>query len=421
MHKLKTWAWVLTANFAEGVPNTIVSTMLVVLLKDMGLGNGDAVMIPSLLTLPWMWKFAWSPVVDTHSTKRRWMLVMQTLIIAAIASIALAVGHSWWLPVVVAGSAVIALVGATYDIACDGHYMLSLNQSQQAFFVGIRSTAYRLGMLFVSGFLLIQAKDGSTEAWQRTLIIAAATIICILLILCVLLPKDGISPDTLTPSSDKPEEKRNLIEVLRSFIALHHGRELILMLLFIFTYRLGEAFLSKVTILFLKDDIANGGLALDNQQYGFLYGTFGTLSLVIGGIIGGMCISRWGLRRCLIPMVLALDVPDLLYVWLASMGWTSGADHLGIIGSCVSIEQFGYGFGFTAYTVYLLRCAKGPFETSHYAFLTALMSFGLLLPSTISGYIQDMVSSYYLYFIMACIITLPGIAVSLIVVKDLKE
>lgn len=417
-HKLRTWSWVLTANFSEGLPYTIINTMLVAMLSDMGCSNGLAAMIPSLLALPWMWKFLWTPFIDTHSTKRRWMLAMQVVMALVFGIIAISLNSSIWLTVVCIGSAIAAIASASYDVSCDGYYMLALKPQQQAFFVGIRSTAYRLGMLFASGFLIILAKEGTADAWQRTFLITTGLMLLLVILHKYLLPhveqrESGIEHDI------KQEEthKDGIINVLQSFLQLHKGRELAFMLCFILFYRLGEAFLSKVTILFLKDDITHGGLGLNNEQYGYLYGTFGTIALVAGGIIGGICISRWGLRKCLIPMVLALDIPDLLYVWLSTENnLLSAPEYQTIIGSAISIEQFGYGFGFTAFTVYLLECAKGPYQTSHYAFLTALMAFGLMIPSTLSGYVQQALGSYSLYFIVACLLTIPGILLSLIYV-----
>lgn len=411
MQKLNTWAWVLSSNFSEGVPYTIVNTMLVALLADMGASNGIAVLIPALLSLPWMWKFLWAPVVDSYSTKRRWMVAMQFIIGTSLLAISLFLDSGFALTAVIVASAIIAISSATYDVACDGFYMIALQQKQQSFFVGIRSTAYRLGMLFASGFLLILAKDGSVGDWQFALVISAVTIITLMCLHDRLLLPHAESATTKV----KAEGNLAIKEVLKTFLQLHHGRELVVMLLFIFTYRLGEAFLWKVTMLFLKASPEAGGLGLNNEQYGYLYGTFGTLALVAGGILGGICISRWGLKRCIIPMALALNLPDLLYVFLSQTGWTSPDSHLPLIGLCVGIEQLGYGFGFTAYTVYLLQCAKGPFETSHYAFLTALMSFGLLIPSAISGFIQEAMSSYSMYFIIACVLTIPGFIMAFVV------
>lgn len=408
-HKLSTWSWVLSANFSEGLPYTIVNVMLVALLADMGCSNGVAAMIPSLLALPWMWKFLWAPFIDTHSTNKRWMLLMQAIMFFAFIAIACGLMSSFWLPIVITGSLIAAIASATYDVACDGYYMQALSQQEQAFFVGIRSTAYRLGMLFASGFLIILAKDGTPKAWSFTLFIAAVVIA----ILGRFFHEVSRHHHLIQP---KPQvshtEKRTFTETVKSFYSLHAGKDLGFMLCFILFYRLGEAFLSKVTILFLKDSAENGGIGLNNEQYGIIYGTFGVLALVFGGILGGICISRWGLRRCLIPMVLALDLPDMLYVWMAKDP-SLFTVHSSLLCSAVALEQFGYGFGFTAFTVYLLECAKGPFQTSHYAFLTALMAFGLMIPSTLSGYVQEAMQSYSSYFILACILTIPGILLSI--------
>jgi len=412
-HKLSTWSWVLTANFSEGLPYTIINVLLVALLADMGCSNGVAAMIPSLLALPWMWKFLWAPFVDVHSSKRHWMVLMQAFLCLAFILIAAGLKTSFWLILVIVGSIIAAMASATYDVACDGYYMIALDKQQQSFFVGIRSTAYRLGMLFASGFLIILAKEGSSSSWSITLMIAAF----LMAVLCAfnkwitrfLTPLQAATPTDNTP-------KRTFSETVRSFIKQHAGKDLAFMLCFILFYRLGEAFLSKMTILFLKDSIENGGMGLNNEQYGIIYGTFGILALVIGGILGGICISRWGLTRCLIPMVLALDLPDLLYVWMATDS-TLFTLHPSLLGFSVAIEQFGYGFGFTAFTVYLLECAKGPFQTSHYAFLTALMAFGLMIPSTLSGYVQETLGSYTNYFLLAFILTIPGILLSIWYVK----
>ena len=415
-HKVRTWSWVISANFSEGLPYTIINVMLVNLLADMGCSNGVSAMIPSLLALPWTWKFLWSPLIDTHFTKRRWMLAMQVLLAASFYLVAFCLNSPWWLYIVIGCSSIAAIASATYDVSCDGYYMLVLPPKEQAFFVGIRSTAYRLGMLFGSGFLVILAKDGTSDDWRFAMLMAASVLLVLAILHKFLLP----DTETVVPKgSTQAKDSRSIKQVFLSFLELHPWREMLFIFSFILFYRLGEAFLGKVSILFLKDSIEHGGMGLNNEQYGFIYGTFGTLSLIIGGILGGFCISRWGLKRCLLPMVIALNVPDLFYVWLASPHFaqfstelSSASAQLSIIGSCVSIEQFGYGFGFTAFTVYLLECAKGPFQTSHYAFLTALMAVGLLLPSTISGYIQEAFNSYYYYFIMTCVLTLPGILLS---------
>lgn len=404
-YSLRNWTWVMTANFSEGVPYALVNTLMVAMLADLGLGNGPVTMATTLLSLPWAFKFFWSPVVDIWASQRQWMLWMQGALALTCILIAICLPSPWWLAVTLICAGLTAFFSATYDIACDGYYMKALPDDGQAFFVGIRSTAYRLGMLFVTGGLVWIAghwcKLGYTitTSWSLTLGIAGGIIGLLGFVHYYLLPHAEQSVHTQQETFGMA-----FIDTIKTFF---RKGDLLFMFLFLFTYRLGEAFLSKVTILFLKDDTALGGLALSNQEYGILYGSFGILSLVLGGIIGGIFISKFSLRRCIIPMALALNVPDLLYVWMA---WAQPSD-LVLIGTFVSIEQLGYGFGFTAYTVYLLQCAKGSHSTAHYAFLTALMAIGISVPTMISGFVQQHLG-YTDFFILTCILTLPGIAMS---------
>lgn len=410
------WPWILSSYLGEGLPYAIVNTLMVALLADMGMSNGSVAAITGMLSIPWSLKFIWSPLVDSVSTKRRWMMFMELGLAIVFLATSLSLSTSVWQYAVVVFAASAAMLSATYDISCDGFYMKALSQDAQSFFVGIRNMAYRLGWLLATGVLVWvtgrfqQSGFSTTMSWQLTFGIIAAIFILLFISYNFLLPK-AERKDTENVEdthSNAAAIKTGYIESIRTFFSYRSFSDLVFLLLFIFTYRLGEAFLSKVTILFLKDTTENGGIGLNNEQYGFLYGTLGILALTIGGILGGIFISRYSLRRSIIPMVLALNVPDLLYVYLSIAQPTS----MSIIGTCISIEQFGYGFGFTAYTVYLLQCAKGEYETAHYAFLTALMAIGMAIPTMISGYWQQDLG-YTEFFIRACWLTLPGIAMSI--------
>lgn len=410
------WPWILSSYLGEGLPYAIVNTLMVALLADMGMSNGSVAAITGMLSIPWSLKFIWSPLVDSVSTKRRWMMFMELGLAIVFLATSLSLSTSVWQYAVVVFAASAAMLSATYDISCDGFYMKALPQDAQSFFVGIRNMAYRLGWLLATGVLVWvtgrfqQSGFSTTTSWQLTFGIIAAIFILLFISYNFLLPK-AERKDTENVEdthSNAAAIKTGYIESIRTFFSYRSFSDLIFLLLFIFTYRLGEAFLSKVTILFLKDTTENGGIGLNNEQYGFLYGTLGILALTVGGILGGIFISRYSLRRSIIPMVLALNVPDLLYVYLSMAQPTS----MSIIGTCISIEQFGYGFGFTAYTVYLLQCAKGEYETAHYAFLTALMAIGMAIPTMISGYWQQDLG-YTEFFIRACWLTLPGIAMSI--------
>lgn len=409
------WPWVLSSYLGEGLPYAIVNTLMVALLADMGMSNASVAAITGMLSIPWSMKFLWSPLVDSVSSKRRWMMIMELGLAIVFLATSAALATSFWQYAVVIFAASAAMLSATYDISCDGFYMKALTQEAQSFFVGIRNMAYRLGWLLATGALVWATGKfqglgySTTVSWQITFGIIATIFFLLYISYIFLLPK-------VENTKNNNSIKIGYIKSIKTFFTNRSAKDLIFLLLFIFTYRLGEAFLSKITILFLKDTTENGGIGLNNEQYGFLYGTLGVLALTFGGILGGIYISRNSLRRCIIPMVLALNIPDLLYVYMAIAQPSS----MGIIGTCISIEQFGYGFGFTAYTVYLLQCAKGEYETAHYAFLTALMAIGMALPTIISGYWQQDLG-YTDFFIRACWLTIPGIAMSVWYVIRSKE
>lgn len=411
----KAWIWVPLANMGEGLPYAILNVVLVAILADLQADSGIAVFVASLCALPWSLKAVWSPVVEAYATRKSWMKWTQfgNVVLLLVLSAMLSHANLY----IIGGIALLfALCASTYDIACDGHYMRVLKPADQAYFVGIRTTAYRIGMLIATGGMTalcghtIQRGFSVVHSWQWVLALAA-------LALCVFLlrPISKDCPNWLP--QDKAEPSRTLsntyLSSVKTFFTSRSVKKLCFMFAFLFFYRLGESLLSKVTILFLKDDVANGGLALNNEQYGLLYGTFGVLALIAGGILGGMAISKHRLRRCLLPMVLALNLPDLLYVWLSY----TQTGQLWLIGSCIAIEQFGYGFGLAAYTVYLMQCAKGTHETAHYAFLTTIMGLSLTLPSMLSGFLQQSLG-YTEFFWAACLFTIPGIILSITYLCD---
>lgn len=412
-HYGRHWPWVIGSYFAEGMPYAIINTLALTFLADMQVGNDQATRIVSAIAMAWALKALWSPVVEHWKSKRWWMHTLQLVMAAAFLLLAISLlTHSWWLGYAIVVFSIVAIASATYDIACDGFYMQVLPGEAQSYFVGVRNTAYRLSTVFVTGVLLALTGwfetlcDGAiSKAWFCTFSVIAL----LMVIICIGL-RIGL------PRNEEPllEEPKLLIQefyaTLRSFLA--KGKMLLFMFAFLLLFRLGEALLSKVTVLFLKDSIVEGGLGLSNTQLGLIHGTIGVISLIVGGIIGGFYISRFSLRRSIIPMALMLNVPDLLYVWLASAQPSS----LWVISGCVAVEQFGYGFGLTAYTVYMLQAAGGKHATSHYAIITALMAIGMNIPSFFSGELQ-MHLGYVDYFIVTCLSTLPGITLSIVMWK----
>ncbi len=418
------WPWVLSAYFAEGLPYQMITTVSIFMLSERMVRGSHVVVAASLLSLPWSLKALWSPAVDLYRTKRWWMLAAGTGVALCMGIAAGVLTWENWLPWTLMALALGAFCSATYDVACDGFYMQALDSEQQSFFVGFRSTAYRLSTLFCSGVVLSfegalvrrgspapTLLDDVTFAWC---VVFGGIAVLMLLFQALhgwLLPhpyNDSIKRTAPNDVSGAAAAQNNdkvpgFWSVLRSFLM---RKDLGFTLIFLLAYRLGEAMLSKVAVLFLVSSRETGGLALDNLQCGVVYGTVGVAALLTGGILGGMYIAKIGLRRALLPMALLLNLPDLLYVWMSA----TQPEHLWTIGIAVAVEQFGYGFGLTAYMVYMLQAVKGAFATSHYAFLTCVMALGLMLPSAVSGYIQESLG-YTAFFVVACVCTLPCFAV----------
>ncbi|MDE5659748.1 MAG: MFS transporter [Muribaculaceae bacterium] len=412
------WWWIPSLYLAEGLPNAIVVTVAVVLLKNMGLDNGRVTLYTSLFYLPWVIKPFWSPFVDIFGSKRSWIWVMQLCLAAGMALIALTLDSAWWLAAALASFWGVAFCSATHDIAADGFYMLGLDAKNQAFFVGIRSTFYRLANLLASGGVVWMAgrmmNSGMevTPVWQ--IIFAALAIFFVVAALW----HRSILP---YPQTDGRNAVRSVKEILvdfgqtfKTFFARPH---IVSALAFMLLYRLPEALLGKMVQPFLLDSVADGGLGLTTEQVGLANGTFGVIGIVMGGIVGGITVARYGLRRCLWPMALALTLPSGFYWYLAAFPTTD----ITLISSGIALEQFGFGFGFTAYMMYLmLFCEGSEFTTSHYAFSTGIMALGLMLPGLGAGALQLAVG-YPVFFAVVMLLCIPTFIVTALVRPGLNK
>lgn len=402
------WLWVPTLYFAEGIPYFIVNNISVVMFKNMGMPNGTLALYTSLLYLPWVIKPLWSPFVDIIRSKRWWIITMQILMSAAMLSLPFllpqttgeSISQTPLFFVTLALFWVTAFASATHDIAADGFYMLGLDMGSQSEFVGIRSTFYRLSSIFGQGVLVALAGFMDTRtgdvhlAWKVTLLISAAIFSCVTLYHIWLLPK---------PVSDRMSTATTANEIFAGFGKTFHTffrkKHILMALLFMLLYRLPEAFLVKMMNPFLLDSQADGGLGLSTEAVGIIYGTIGVAALTIGGILGGFAASRWGLKKSLWPMALALTLPCLSFVFLAAFQPSS----LWLISSCVALDQFGYGFGFTAYMLYLIYFSEGEFKTAHYSLCTAFMALSMMLPGMVAGYIQEALGyTMFFGFVMVC-------------------
>ena len=405
--KKSPWYWIPTVYAAEGLPNIIVTGVSVVILLQMGMTNTQIALYTSWLQLPWIIKPLWSPFVDIFKTKRWWVIAMQMLLGAAFAGVAFTIGSSWWFECIMFFLFLMGFSSATHDIAADGYYMIELDDHDQSFFVGIRNTVYRLAVIFGNGVLvpvagLIQKASGGRVAFSWSLVFfgLAGLFLAIALYHRFYLPESANDkPRKLTAS----ETWRTLGRSFSTYFTKFPLKETVVALLFLLLFRFPEALLTKMSPTFLLRPASEGGLGLSAEQYGIAYGTIGVIGLMLGGILGGILASRDGVKKWLWPMVLALTLPDLVYVYL-SAGHEAG---IGLVTACIFVEQFGYGFGFTALTLYMLYFSQGEFKTSHYSICTGITYLGLMLPGMVSGYLADRLG-YHQFFVVVmafCLVT----------------
>ena len=398
------WAWVPSLYFAEGIPYVAVMTISLIMYKRLGMSNTDITLYTSWLYLPWVIKPFWSPFIDLVKTKRWWIVMMQLLIGASLGGVAFTIPGSWWLQGTLFFFWLMAFSSATHDIAADGFYMLGLDQHRQALFVGIRSTFYRIATIVGQGLLVMLA--GNLEvltrnvrySWSLMFYFMAGLFIALWLYHSWALPR---------PDEDHGHGRmtgRQLAAELRyTVVTFFRKPQVWAGICFMLFYRMPEGLLAKVSALFLIDAGHNGGLGLSPAEYGLVQGTVGVIGLTLGGILGGIAASRDGLKHWLWPMVCAITLPDLVYVYLS---FALPSD-LMVINVCVFIEQFGYGFGFSAYMLYLIYYSRGELKTSHYALCTALMALSMMIPGLFAGALQEAVG-YRMFFIIvvaACSLT----------------
>lgn len=396
------------------------------MFNNMGMSKGDMAMYTSLLYLPWVIKPLWSPFVDIIKTKRWWILAMQVLMSVAFAVAAFSLPSPS--PDVIASGAtpvsifsvtlvlfwITAFASATHDIAADGFYMLALEPGDQSLFVGIRSTFYRLSSIFGQGVLvviagLLETRLGDVpKAWSITLLVSAVLFSCLTFWHMFRLPK----PVADASKTDGKAQSAMVIvkEFGRTFATFFRKKHIWIAMAFMLLYRLPEAFLVKMMNPFLLDDPQAGGLGLSTESVGLVYGTVGVAALTVGGILGGIAASRWGLKKSLWPMALSLTLPCLSFVFLAAYQ----PSNIWVIGSCVTLDQFGYGFGFTAYMLYLIYFSDGEYKTAHYSLCTAFMALSMMIPGMVAGYIQESLGyTHFFGFVMLCCLVTVAVTLML--------
>ena len=427
------WSWIPSLYFASGLPYVVVMTVSVIMYKRLGISNTDIALYTSWLYLPWVIKPFWSPLVDILRTKRAWILAMQLLIGAGLGGVALTIPTDDFFRNTLAFLWLLAFSSATHDIAADGFYMLGLSRHQQTWFVGVRSTFYRLAMITGQGLLIILAGQmeslftsgdataspaameavagpdpGTGLAWVLTFYIMAGLFMLFFAWHRFSLPR---------PASDQPRLHDTYADIMRdflqTFVEFFKKPKIVAVLAFLLLFRFSEAQLAKLAAPFLLDTHELGGLALSTSEVGFAYGTIGVLMLTLGGLLGGFLAARHGLKFWLLWMVLAINLPNAVYVFLSM----SLPDNLFIINLAIGIEQFGYGFGFAAYMLYMLYISNGTHQTAHYAICTGFMALGMMLPGMFSGWLQELIGYQY-FFIWVLLATVPSFIVTMMIPLD---
>lgn len=399
------WSWIPTLYFSQGLPYVAAMMLSVIMYKNLGISNTDIALYTSWLYLPWVIKPLWSPIVDLFSTKRFWIIGLQFVVGVAMAAVALTVPAPGFFKATLAVFWLLAFSSATHDIAADGFYLLALRSDQQAAFVGVRSTFYRLAMIVGQGGLVylagwLQETTGNVvQAWSLVFGVLAVLFLLVGFYHLFVLPK---------PAGDHAVRKTKVTTgYFSTFGSFFRKKHLGVILGYLLLYRLAESQLLKLATPFMLDDRDIGGLGLSTQQVGIFYGTIGVLALTIGGLVGGYVVSRYGLKRLLWPMIITMHVPNAVFILLA----LSQPENAYLIGSAVAIEQLGYGFGFTAYMMYMMLVAEGEHSTSHYAICTGFMALGMMLPGMAAGWIQEQLG-YVNFFWWVMLATLPSLFVT---------
>lgn len=407
--KNKPYAWVPSLYLGEALPFSAVMLISVIMFQELGLADAQITYYTGWLGLPWVIKPIWSPIIDNMKTKRWWIVSMQFLMGVALALVAFTLPSAFWLQGTLAVFMLIAFASATHDISADGFYIIGLTDKDQELYVGVRNTFYRIGMVIGQGGLVLlvgymqQGKFGEalrslTSSWIAVFLILGVLMLLLGLYHAFILPKvETVVHDRF----DFMEQMREFWLTLKVFAAKPH---IISALCFILLFRLPEGLLTKIVPLFLKRSTAEGGLAMNDVDFGLIYGTLGVIGLLLGGLLGGWIVSRWGLKKCIWPLVLCITLPDIVYVYLSYCP----SESLWLIGSCVCAEQLGYGLGFAAYTLFLVHFSRGERSTAVFSICTAGQYLGgVMLPGMVSGLISDSIGyqNFFWLIMLLCLVT----------------
>lgn len=418
--------WIPTLYFAMGMPFVVLNMVCTLMFKGLDISDAQIAFWTSLIMLPWTLKPIWSPLLEMYKTKKFFVIVTQILTGCIFGLVAMALHLPNFFAVSIALLAVIAFSGATHDVAADGVYMASLSKDDQARYIGWQGAFYNIakiaatgGLVYLAGMLIdlytgdlkglsaeaiAAAKhQGTVMAW--TIIMAVIGVIMVLL---------GLYNAKFVPSeqpkakAERPNFKQTMIDLGNVFVDLFRKRHILYYICFIILYRFAEGFVMKIVPLFLKADVAQGGLGLTEKEIGLCYGTFGAAAFVIGSILAGYYVAHRGLQKSLFSLCCIFNLPFVAYTLLAIYQ----PDNLWLIGGAVVIEYFGYGFGFVGLTLFMMQqIAPGKHQMAHYAFASGIMNLGVMLPGMLSGYVSDWLG-YHDFFIFVLFCTIPSFLIT---------
>ena len=404
--------WVPSAYFAMGMPFVILNMVCVLMFKGLGIEDSQIALWTSVIMFPWTIKFLWSPFLEIFKTKKFFVVTTQLISGVGFGLVALALHLDHFFAISIAILAVIALSGATHDIALDGLYMAELSKTDQAKYIGWQGAFYNLAKLIATGLLVYIAgvlinhyeasgatnQEAALPAWTVIMLVCCAILVLLSIWHRIILPSSQKENTAAVRSSS--EIMKELGEVIRDFFTKKH---IWLYIAFIILYRLGEGFVIKIVPLFLKADRAVGGLGLSEQQIGVYYGSFGAAAFVIGSLLAGYYIAHLGLKKALFSLVCIFNIPFLVYTFLAWMQ----PESIWLIGGGIVLEYFGYGFGFVGLTLFMMQqVAPGKHQMAHYAFASGIMNLSVMVTGAVSGFLSDALG-YKIFFAVVMIAVIP--------------
>ena len=412
--------WVPSVYFAMGLPFVVLNIVSVLMFKGMGIRDGQITFWTSLIMMPWTLKFLWSPFLEMYKTKKFFVVLTQLVTGLGFLLVGLVLHLPWFFSLCIFLMAIIAFSGATHDIATDGVYMAELSKEEQASWIGWQGAFYNIAKIVASGGLVWVAgrlikhfggvegatkevmHSAATNAWMIVMIAIGALMILLGLYHIKQLPS---GKGTAVKTESAKETFDRLVEVLKNFFTKKH---IVYYIFFIILYRFGEGFVMKIVPLFLKAARSEGGLGLNEEQIGLYYGTFGAAAFVLGSVLAGYYISHFGLKRTLFSLCCIFNLPFIAYTFLSQVQPESGL----LIGSMITLEYFGYGFGFAGLTLFMMQqIAPGKHQMAHYAFASGIMNLGVMLPGMVSGLISDAIG-YKWFFVFTLIATIPAFLIT---------